>query len=114
MRRKTFTRAEQKAYEISNKLFSVDFKVTPSMRRKVDDTEMDEVYLEEEEPEESYSIPTSPASPPPTPASTGPGLTIVEPPSLRSSSAVTAAPVAPTATAPAAPSESGHGNPPEG
>ena len=37
MRRKTFTRAEQKAYEISNKLLSVDFRVTPSMRRKVDD-----------------------------------------------------------------------------
>lgn len=37
MRRKTFTRAEKKAYEISNRLFSVDFKVTPSMKRKVDD-----------------------------------------------------------------------------
>ena len=37
MRRKSFTRAEKKAYEISNRLFSVDFKVTPSMRRKVDD-----------------------------------------------------------------------------
>lgn len=37
MRRKSFSRAEKKAYEISNKLFSVDFKVTPSMKRKVDD-----------------------------------------------------------------------------
>ena len=37
MRRKSFTRAEKKAYEVSNRLFSVDFKVTPSMRRKVDD-----------------------------------------------------------------------------
>jgi hypothetical protein len=37
MRRKTFSRAEQKAYEISNRLLSVDFKVTPSMKRKVDD-----------------------------------------------------------------------------
>jgi len=37
MRRKTWSRAEQKAYEISNKLFSVDFKVTPTMKRKVDD-----------------------------------------------------------------------------
>ena len=37
MRRKTFSRAEQKAYEISNRLFSVDFRVTPSMKRKVDD-----------------------------------------------------------------------------
>jgi len=37
MRRKSFSQAEQKAYEISNRLCSVDFKVTPSMRRKVDD-----------------------------------------------------------------------------
>ena len=37
MRRKTFSRAEKKAYEISNRLNSVDFKVTPSMKRKVDD-----------------------------------------------------------------------------
>jgi hypothetical protein len=37
MRRKTFSPAEKKSYEISNRLFSVDFKVTPSMRRKVDD-----------------------------------------------------------------------------
>lgn len=37
MRRKQFTRVEKKAYEISNKHFSVDFRVTPSMRRKVDD-----------------------------------------------------------------------------
>ncbi len=78
------------------------------MRRKVDDTEMDEVYLEEEEPEESYSLPASPATPPPAPASAGPGLTMVEAPALRSSTAVTAAPVAPTA----APPEGGHGNPP--
>src|SRR5262249_16008458 len=31
------------------------------MRRKVDDTELDEVYLEEEEPEESYTPPTAPS-----------------------------------------------------
>ena len=37
MRRKSFTRAEKEAYEVSNRLFSVDFKVTPSMRRKVND-----------------------------------------------------------------------------
>jgi hypothetical protein len=36
-RKKSFTRAEKKAYEISNRLDSVDFRVTPSMRRKVDD-----------------------------------------------------------------------------
>ena len=37
MRRKTFSHAEKKAYEISNRLLSVDFRVTPSMKRKVDD-----------------------------------------------------------------------------
>ena len=37
MRRKTLTAAEKKAYEISNRVLSLDFKVTPSMRRKVDD-----------------------------------------------------------------------------
>ena len=37
MRRNTLNRADQKAVEISTKLFSEEFKVTPSMRRKVDD-----------------------------------------------------------------------------
>src|SRR5574341_673071 len=37
MRRKRFTRAEKEAYALSNALFSVDFRVTPSMRRKVED-----------------------------------------------------------------------------
>jgi hypothetical protein len=37
MRRRRFSRAEKKAYEISNALFDVDFAVTPSMRRKVED-----------------------------------------------------------------------------
>ena len=37
MRRKPLTRAEEKAVEISAKVYSEDFKVTPSMRRKVDD-----------------------------------------------------------------------------
>jgi hypothetical protein len=37
MRRKTLTRAEHKAAEISTKVSSEDFIVTPSMRRKVDD-----------------------------------------------------------------------------
>jgi hypothetical protein len=73
------------------------------MRRKVDDTEMDEVYLEDEEPEETYSIPTSPPSPSPAPAS--PGLTMVESPALRSPSPV---------TAPGAPAQGDHGNPPTG
>jgi hypothetical protein len=33
----TLSRADRKAVEISNRIFSEDFKVTPSMRRKVDD-----------------------------------------------------------------------------
>ncbi len=32
-----FTRAEKKAYELSNALVAVDFAVTPAMRRKVED-----------------------------------------------------------------------------
>jgi hypothetical protein len=53
------------------------------MRRKVDDTELDEVYLEEEEPEESYSAPTGPAPAASQPApATNTGLQMVEAPSL--------------------------------
>jgi hypothetical protein len=37
MRRRRFTRAEKEAYELSNGIFSVDFRVTPSLRRKVED-----------------------------------------------------------------------------
>lgn len=37
MRRKNFTRAEKKSYEISNRVLSVDFRVTPAMRQKVGD-----------------------------------------------------------------------------
>ena len=37
MRRKTFTRAEKKSYKISNRVLSVDFRVTPAMRQKVGD-----------------------------------------------------------------------------
>jgi len=33
----SLSRADRKAVEISTKVFSEDFKVTPSMRRKVDD-----------------------------------------------------------------------------
>jgi hypothetical protein len=54
------------------------------MRKKVDDAEMDEVYLEEDEQEASYTPPTPPAGTSPAP-STGPSLTMVEPPSLRPS-----------------------------
>src|SRR4029453_2881826 len=37
MPRNSLSRADQKAVEISTKVYSEDFKVTPSMRRKVDD-----------------------------------------------------------------------------
>jgi hypothetical protein len=60
------------------------------MRRKVDDTDIDEVYLEEEE-EESYTAPVAPSSSPPT-ASSGTPLQMVEPPAMRSSAPAPAAP----------------------
>jgi hypothetical protein len=53
------------------------------MRRKVDDTDFDEVYLEEDETEEAYT-PPKPASTPPG-AITTPGVTMVESPTLRTS-----------------------------
>ena len=37
MRRNPLTRADRKAVEISTKVYSEDFIVTPSLRRKVDD-----------------------------------------------------------------------------
>jgi hypothetical protein len=37
MPRNDLSRADRKAVEISSRIFSEDFKVTPSMRRKVDD-----------------------------------------------------------------------------
>ena len=51
------------------------------MRRKVDDTEMDEVYVEEDETEEAYSMPitTSPGHAPAASGGTTP-LSMVEPP----------------------------------
>src|SRR5713226_90737 len=53
------------------------------MRRKVDDTEMDEVYVEEDETEEPYSMPITSPSAPATPATTTP-LTMVEAPAAKS------------------------------
>jgi hypothetical protein len=51
------------------------------MRRKVDDTEMDEVYVEEDESEEGYSMPiTAPASSAPSSALGTTSLTMVEAP----------------------------------
>jgi hypothetical protein len=74
------------------------------MRRKVDDTEMDEVYLEEDEDEEPLLPPAPPAHAP-----SGPGtpLQMVEPPALRTPSPPTAD--GPGATPPAEPER-----PPEG
>jgi hypothetical protein len=64
------------------------------MRRKVDDTELDEIYLEDEETEDAYSAP----APPPAPAPSGKEVQMVEAPSLVRSAAtpVTAAPVSPS------------------
>ena len=45
------------------------------MRRKVDDTDLDEVYLEEDETEEAYS---KPAAAPVPPAAATPGVTMIE------------------------------------
>jgi hypothetical protein len=76
------------------------------MRRKVDDTDFDEVYLEEEEPEETYSMttPSSPAVGPTPTGGTGP-IQMVDAPSLRT----TAPPPSPTSPAPAAPEHEGAG-----
>ena len=51
------------------------------MRRKVDDAEMDEVYLEEDDQDLTYTPPATTTAPPPPPS--GPSTTMVEPPSLR-------------------------------
>jgi hypothetical protein len=61
------------------------------MRRKVDDTELDEVYLEDDELDEAYpTAATSPAASTPA-ASTGSSLPIVEPPPLKTAVASTPA-----------------------
>src|SRR5262249_22983613 len=49
------------------------------MRRKVDDIELDEVYLEEDEPEDAYSTTLSTSPPPPG----GTSLPMVEPHAVR-------------------------------
>ncbi|HEX4589929.1 MAG TPA: hypothetical protein VH120_08380, partial [Gemmataceae bacterium] len=60
--------------------FSAFSMVYLLMRRKVDDTELDEVYLEEDEPEEPLLPPVPSASPA---AGTGQPLQMVEAPALR-------------------------------
>jgi hypothetical protein len=61
--------------------FSAFTMVYLLMRRKVDDTEIDEVYLEEDEPEEPL-LPPAPA-PAPAPSGTSQPLQMVEAPALR-------------------------------
>ncbi len=61
------------------------------MRRKVDDTDLDEVYLEEDETEETYSASTTMPAPAGAPA--GAPLQMVESPSLRTPSSPAAAPI---------------------
>ncbi|MBI1916104.1 MAG: hypothetical protein HYS12_15430 [Planctomycetes bacterium] len=54
------------------------------MRKKVDDAEMDEVYLEEDEGEAGYAGPlTAPAGAPPAPSRPSTSLTMVEAPTLK-------------------------------
>ena len=80
------------------------------MRRKVDDTELDEVYLEEDESEEAYS-PSAPVAPAPSaPGGQHAPLTMVESPTLRTPPPNSAA--APPAAAEAAPPAKTDGNPP--
>jgi hypothetical protein len=75
------------------------------MRRKVDDTEMDEVYLEEEEQESPYSAGTAFTETKPAPAGApASNVTMVDSPTLRTP---------PKEEAPAPP-PSGDGNPPQG
>jgi hypothetical protein len=80
------------------------------MRRKVDDTELDEVYLEEDDSEEPYSAPVTAATQAPSSTASAPGaMAMVEPPTLR-----TAAPSVPVSTAPVATaSEVGTPKPPD-
>jgi len=98
------------------------------MRKQVDDAELDEVYFEEDEQEDYFAAPSAapkpaPAQPPPPPS---PGLTMVEPPALRTPApppppTPTATPAAPPTATPAAPPaptrteappDDGNGNPP--
>jgi hypothetical protein len=66
------------------------------MRRKVDDTDFDEVYLEDEDLDESYSAAPAPTSASPQPAAVGAPLQMVEAPTLRTPSTPVESPTAPT------------------
>jgi hypothetical protein len=100
--------------------FSAFTMVYLLMRRKVDDTELDEVYLEEDEPEEPL-LPPSPVAPSGQ-TTTGQPLQMVEAPALRTPPATpptvavsdgnaAAPPPAPTPAEPAAPPPADGGPP---
>jgi hypothetical protein len=81
------------------------------MRRKVDDTELDEVYLEDDEVEDAYPG-TSPV-PAAAPAAAASPLTMVEPPALKTNAPLAPAPAGgPPDRAEPAHKEQGDGNPP--
>jgi hypothetical protein len=67
------------------------------MRKRVDETETDEVYVEEEAPEAPVAAPTGP-TPTPTPTPTGPQSVPVEAPTLRQPEAVSGPTTAPAPT----------------
>lgn len=68
------------------------------MRNRVDDTDIDEVHLEEEDVDQSFARDMTMPGQAPTPAAT-PGVTMVEPPALRS----TSPPPGPASPGPASP-----------
>jgi hypothetical protein len=63
------------------------------MRRQVDDTELDEIYVEEDESDEAYStsVSTTTTAPTVSPSAATTPLTMVEPPALKSSTPVATA-----------------------
>lgn len=80
------------------------------MRRKVDDTDLDEIYLEEDDADEPYATGTGLATAPPPTAATGAHVTMVEAPTLRTSSPPPSPPTPPLEKdVPAAPAASGDG-----
>jgi hypothetical protein len=81
------------------------------MRRKVDDTELDEVYLEEEDSEEPYSAPApAPTGSSQSVAAGATPIQMVEAPSLRPSAAPASAPSSATATVETTAPSPGDGN----
>jgi hypothetical protein len=91
------------------------------MRRKVDDTELDEVYLEEEDHESSYGTPAFSPAKSPAPAAapaTSSNVTMVEPPALRTPASAPTVPAdqggAPVSAPPTPQADGGVGNSPAG